>query len=332
MTKIEAPKLLLGNYIKSRLEKIIERHSARGEWKHIPYINDYKCLFVQLPNGDIIDYETNKKIDFYEFEELDNLQITKELFGVTNLMPLTKYYSDVKVFLNNIELVLSLLNQRLEQSNGWIKKENLMLQSNGLFTYSGELTEEQKIIMTMDDNMSFAFNGNEISSTPESIEIDDNLYIGFVVEREMDVYFTDDTEFIDDSFLAKNVFCNMLPEVKILRKTERGFIDVKNNVPVKEINVGEVKFYKENGYNYLKDISSQFYIHEQIGVCNIVKLSEFLTNLGGIINPEKDIEAQINEYYSGVEKYYIYDQMPSIKYPNMKSILKRSLSIDKKVN
>ena len=93
-----------------------------------------------------------------------------------------------------------------------------------------------------------------------------------------------------------------------------------------------VKFYKENGYNYLKDILSQFYIHEQIGVCNIVKLSEFLTNLGGIINPEKDIEAQINQYYSGVEKYYIYDQMPSIKYPNMKSILKRSLSIDKKVN
>ena len=40
MTKINKPEYYLGNYVDFRFEKIIERHSARGEWKYIPYIKD----------------------------------------------------------------------------------------------------------------------------------------------------------------------------------------------------------------------------------------------------------------------------------------------------
>lgn len=330
MAKVKAPKMFLGNYVKFSLEKIIERHSARGEWKYIPYINDYKRLFVELPNGDIIDYETNKKIDVFKFEELENLEITSEVRGATNLVPLTKYYSDVNAFLNNIEFVLSLLNQRLDQSNGWIKKENLTLQANGLFTYSGELTEEQKIIMTMDDNINFAFNGNEISPTSESIDVDDNLYIGFLVEREMSAYYVDDFEIIGDPYLDKNIHCYMLPKVRLFNKTEKGYVDVKNNAFAREINISELKMLIDNGLKYLEVVPNYFYIKETVGVCNIIKLSDFLNNLGAFINPNEDIEVQINACYSDVEKFYMYDKVSPIKYPEIKSILKRSLTINKK--
>ena len=46
----------------------------------------------------------------------------------------------------------ALINVELEQSNSWLPKENLTLQPNGAFSYSGELTEAQKIIMTMNQH------------------------------------------------------------------------------------------------------------------------------------------------------------------------------------
>lgn len=330
MATIKTPRLFLGNYINFKFEKIIERHSARGEWKHIPYINDYKNIFVQMPNGDIIDFATNKKMDVYSFDEIDSLNISKEVEGVTNLISLSKYYADIATFLKNVDLILNLINVELEQSNSWLPKENLTLQPNGAFSYSGELTEAQKIIMTMNDNMDFA--ANEVQEDAENIEVDDDLYIGFLVEREMDAYYSDDLQLTDSTYLAKDVLINMLPQVKLLKKTERGYIDVKLNIPVKVITAADLILLKEAGYQYLNGSDTQFHIAETIGICNVIKLSDFLNNLGGIINPNENIENQINNYYEGLKKLYMYDKVSDIKYPKIESVLKRSLTIGKKVN
>lgn len=326
MTKINKPEYYLGNYVDFRFEKIIERHSARGEWKYIPYIKDSKNLFVKMPNGDIFDVQSKEKIEFISFDDLSNQEEKTKQKVVTNLVPLHKNYLDEKSFLKNVNLSLELLNFHLEQSGEWIIKDNITIDKNGLFNYSGLLNDKQKAIITSYDNIMLALSNNNIQTVDNSYTIEDDIYIGFEVYEEIICYNDPDVWAMGNEGCVRTLNFKIKPNVIILIKDNDNYRNYYSDEIVNIIDKEKLNIIKEHNASYIANITETIHFESMIGVSGIMPLSSFLNQTGIIINSLDDMEKEINEYYDMVTPYYINDEIPDCLLPKNNVVLTRNLT------
>ena len=326
MTKINKPEYYLGNYVDFRFEKIIERHSARGEWKYIPYIKDSKNLFVKMPNGDIFDVQSKEKIEFISFDDLSNQEEKTKQKVVTNLVPLHKNYLDEKSFLKNVNLSLELLNFHLEQSGEWIIKDNVTIDKNGLFNYSGLLNDKQKAIMTSYDNIMLALsnNGNQLVNNTYTIE--DDVYVGFELSEEIILYNDLDEWEIGNVDFVRTLNFKVNPRVRLLRKEGNKFRDYYSNELVYIIDEEKLKKFREEELINVLSMTDIIHSEHVIGVTSVLPLSDFLNQTGIIINSEETMDKEINEYYDMVTPYYINDEIPDCLLPKNNVVLTKNLT------
>lgn len=326
MTKINKPEYYLGNYVDFRFEKIIERHSARGEWKYIPYIKDSKNLFVKMPNGDIFDVQSKEKIEFISFDDLSNQEEKTKQKVVTNLVPLHKNYLDEKSFLKNVNLSLELLNFHLEQSGEWIIKDNVTIDKNGLFNYSGLLNDKQKAIMTSYDNIMLALsnNGNQLVNNTYTIE--DDVYVGFELSEEIILYNDLDEWEMGNVDFVRTLNFKVNPRVRLLRKEGNKFRDYYSNELVNIIDEEKLKKIREEELINVLSMTDIIHSEHVIGVTSVLPLSDFLNQTGIIINYEETMDKEINEYYATMMPYYINVEIPRCILPKNSVVLTRNLT------
>lgn len=326
MTKINKPEYFIGSYVKLNFEKIIERHSARGEWKYIPYIKECKNLFVKMPNGDIYDVQSMDKVNYIKFDDLNNCNQNTKNTTITNLMPLSKYYPEERIFLQNIDLALKLLNLYLEQSGSWINKNSLILNESGNLVYLGKINEKQRFIMTFTDKINLAMaNDSEITDN-NSYEIEDNLYIGYIISEEKIAYESPEDLTMEYPEFIRNLNFKLNPRVKVLKKITGKYIDVYTGEFVNVIDDTQLTQLKESETKKLSFVIHYLHKEADIGVASITPLSNFLNESGIIIDISKNIEEQINDYYEKVVPFYLKDNIPNTILPRKDVVLTRNLT------
>lgn len=326
MTKINKPEYFVASYVKFEFEKIIEHHSARGEWKYIPYIKEYKNLFVKMPNGDIFDVQSMNKVNYIDFDDLNNYTNNIKNTIITNLMPLSKYYLDEKSFLQNMDLALELLNLYLEQSGSWINKNELILNESGNLVYTGKINEKQRFIMTFMDKINLAMTNNSEITDNNSYEIEDNLYIGYIISEEKIAYESPEDLTMEYKEFIRNLNFKLNPRVKILKKIMGEYIDVYTGEVVNVIDDTQLSQLKESEKQKLSFVIHYLHKEKDIGVASIIPLSKFLNESGIIIDNSKNIEEQINDYYEKVVPFHITDNIPTSILPRRDVILTRNLT------
>lgn len=316
MAKVEKPELFYGNYVKFELKNTSSECPSKGKavnWSYIPYVHDYKTLFLRTANGDIVDFKTMQKVSVIDFQILTSLQVDTPQLCVTNLVPSATYYCDEYNLLDNPILITGLINNYFEHFGGWINIKNISLDDKGLFEYNGKLTKEQELIMTAEEIIDHSLEFGNTSANNISYDVPENLYLAFVVKK-MNVPYQEG--------ILTNIY-KMFPEVKLLQKTDDGYIDFVTKNKIKEFFVSDME---ESVFKSIYFANNNLYAQEIVGYCNFINLENFLITSSITINPKKDIASQINPYYNDVDPVILNQRIPNIPYPSLESVLKRNLN------
>ena len=306
MAKIEKPELFFGNYVK--FEKSRHRKDCFVN-SYETKIHDYRTLFLKLANGNIIDFLTKEKVITIDLADLKTNCLATNQKCVTNLIPASKYYNDLISLHTNPKLITQLINNFFNHSESWLNIENVSIDSYGLFNYSGPATKEQLLIMTAEDVIASSIY-TETENNNKSYDIDEDLYIAFVVNKINLPY--------QEGILTNNY--KMFPEVRLFKKTSEGYVDFYTNELATEFNLShmEKQEYKQWDTEHIFDQSC-------VGYCNFINLENFLITSSIAINPEENIVDQINSHYVGLDPILIYYKIPEVIYPSLESVLKRNL-------
>ncbi len=310
MKSINKPKLYFGNYI--------ERSNMKTK------IYDCFSLFVLLTNGQIYDVANEKIITKINIDDIFNIK--KSCFSVTNLLPVSSFFSSDEIVKNNYDACLKVLNYNLDCLEDWINVEDLIYK-NSKFCIKDEKIGEYKFALMDAKTNYFKSKSDDFEIADTNFQLNDDIYIARSITREIEVFQSLDSWDYDKVYhLIRRLNYILGTGYVFLNKINDNFYDINTGSLIKKVSYEELVTLKNSENKILESINCETRTKELIGYFGIMRVSDFILKYNIPIDNLETIFDNINELGTDIRYFSVYQKEEELMAPK-KDYMSKSISL-----